>query len=134
MDAFRQWLTTNGYYNELNFFNQLSQPSVPMLELQPNGTYIQTQPRTPTYNDIRQHVMSTYNSLLYRVNNPRGNANQSQRDYTEFQYYDSLWRAMVLWEGNPSNMSQQISGWSGNPFRFGSTKSLNADIVYLKNL
>jgi hypothetical protein len=184
MDPFRQWLTTNGYTDELSLYNELSiRPGQYELEhLNQQLEYLRMTPvptepqlnRTSSmwlggypepwdydnevnkrnneiaelenqinqlsqpvpYNQIKSIVVEHVRvySNMFEGGGLRRARGIDQLNRETMDKYDSLWRAMSAWEGSPSNMKQQISGWASNPFGFGSTKSLNADIVYLKNL
>ena len=184
MDPFRQWLTTNGYYNELSLYNELSIPhgqydldnlnrQLDYLRMTPVPTEPQMRRASSMwlggepepwdydnevnkrnneiaqleneinqlsqpipYNQIKSIVIEHVN--LYRNMLEGGGLRRTrgidQLNRETMDKYDALWRAMSAWEGSPGNMQQEISGWSANPFGFGSTKSLNADIKYLRNL
>ena len=185
MDPFRQWLATNGYYNELRLYNELSIPpgQHELVYLQEQLEYLRMTPvprepqltRTSSlwlggapepwdynnevnkrnneivelenqinelsqpipYNQIKSIVVEhvgDYINTFEQGSGLRRTRKIDQLNIERSNNYDALWRAMVLWEGSPGNMKQQISGWASNPFGFGSTKGLDADIKYLRNL
>ena len=132
MDAFRKWLKSTNKKDELQLFDELSQGSVGQYTLDEHGYYIPSQSTTPTYKQISDSVGRTFKKLSAVFNNRRASMEEKQLATEQLTYYDRLWKAMSLWETSPKNIS--VSPKDLNPFKFGSTKSVNTDIRYLMRL